>query len=793
MRLAVRDVPGFEVVEDLALSTFSFAKYLMWKDLVDRTNSLRENRLVRHLIDNPDVPFASNGDRLPEPPDVDRRPASTFVTPLPADSSQLAAVMAATEGHDFVIIGPPGTGKSQTIANIIAQCLSSGRTVLFVAEKSAALDVVHRRLKAHGLSDACLELHSNHTDRKSVIGQLGRSWDRATAANDREWIALTEDLTVHRDHLNEYVAVLHRPGSHGRSVFEAIGIVAGSSPSFELSWPTIDAHDAESFEALKRLAENLGRTHETVRGCRALVHVSPDEWSFGWQRELETRLGQLDRAGRDIIAASATLERFMGLPQDPALPAPRLALLRHYAAVAEKTAAEDFRAALDEEFGRYDAAVERLGAAITALREERHKLSAEYPDEEIMRMPLDELDRDRREAQAKSWPFSKMAMGRVRKLMQTYARSGMANPETDIAALRAMRERLPEVTGTPLAGLPVFDGEDTDTTRMRTWLTDAADIRALIREIGDAARDTQASTQALAGLLDPRGRSHEALTAVGTFKQALGDWQSALAALREHAGGMPEDEGVGGLVAWARNVAAEKDRLRDWTRWVAEASAARSRGLGALIDALGDGKVENTANEFETAYFTWWLPLAIDADPALRGFLHWDHESRIERFRELDEAVQKLAAEQVIRAVSHGLPARDGVPRKSELGTLRHQLGLQRPSVSIRDLIRAMPTTFSKLAPCVLMSPLSIAQYLPADRSAFDVVVFDEASQITTWDAVGAIAGVGSRSSSATRNSCRRPISSGAPTARTRRRLSTKGTCPRSSTRRRPPGCPHSN
>ena len=67
-------------------------------------------------------------------------------------------------------------------------------------------------------------------------------------------------------------------------------------------------------------------------------------------------------------------------------------------------------------------------------------------------------------------------------------------------------------------------------------------------------------------------------------------------------------------------------------------------------------------------------------------------------------------------------------------------MGLQRPSRSIRDMIGAMPESFGKLAPCVLMSPLSIAQYLPTHQALFDVVIFDEASQIATWDAVGAIA-----------------------------------------------------
>ena len=91
-------------------------------------------------------------------------------------------------------------------------------------------------------------------------------------------------------------------------------------------------------------------------------------------------------------------------------------------------------------------------------------------------------------------------------------------------------------------------------------------------------------------------------------------------------------------------------------------------------------------------------------------------------------------------SVRHGLPKQDMVAKRSELGTLRHQLNLKRPSMPIRTLISEMPGTFTKLAPCVLMSPLSVAQYLPAGQAAFDVVIFDEASQITTWDAIGAIA-----------------------------------------------------
>ena len=133
LRRKVHDISGFEVVEDLALSTFSFAKFLMWKDLVDRTDKLRQNRLVKHLIDEPEDAYGQLSDHAPvTPEEIDRRHTpQDLLIPLPADSSQLAAVIAASEGQDFVLIGPPGTGKSQTIANIITQCIGKGKNGSF--------------------------------------------------------------------------------------------------------------------------------------------------------------------------------------------------------------------------------------------------------------------------------------------------------------------------------------------------------------------------------------------------------------------------------------------------------------------------------------------------------------------------------------------------------------------------------------------------------------------------------------------------------------------------------------
>src|SRR5690606_27043445 len=171
-------------------------------------DQVKANRLVRHLLEKPREPYSSNGS-LPEPAKLDEQysPEQSF-TLLPADSSQLAAIMAVMSGNDLVIEGPPGTGKSQTIANIIAQCLAAGRTVLFVSEKRAALDVVYRRLKDVGLGDFCLELHSNRARKTEVLEQLKRAWESQGSLDQGEWSREASRLARLRDSLNHFVKEL---------------------------------------------------------------------------------------------------------------------------------------------------------------------------------------------------------------------------------------------------------------------------------------------------------------------------------------------------------------------------------------------------------------------------------------------------------------------------------------------------------------------------------------------------------------------------------------------------------
>lgn len=739
MRRKVRDVAGFEVVEELALSTFSFAKFLMWKDLVERTDSLRESALVRHLVDNPTKPFLDeDSSGLPVATDVDRRltPRDLF-TPLPADSSQLAAVLAAQEGHDFVLIGPPGTGKSQTIANIISQCLAMQKTVLFVAEKSAALNVVQRRLASHGLGDAVLELHSNKSDRKSVLSQLGRSWARAASTEQEEWIKVTDELSITREQLNTYVAALHAKGTQGFSVFEAIGKTAGRDQPFSLSFANKDSHDPDSYAHLRQLAEALGRCREIISGRESLPLVQAGDWSFGWQADLLDRSAKLSATTSDLASAAEALAKLAGLAWTGSGERADLEPLILLASIP--VSGEDVSWSLTRDVDELHAQAEALKSQIENYNTAVGRTSADYPLDKLDTIPLDHLDGSWRLAQTKMWPFSVFAKSSVRKLTQTYASGGKADPQTDISALADARRARSEIEATPLKGTNIFNGVETDMIRLLDWVEQARLLKAALA--GAAHSVVEPMLWEKASLSLAKRDTGDLRKAIDLFQSRFDSWKNQSQAFEQIAQSSTKGVSLGELLAALRNLQENKDHLQDWTRWVEARLQASGAGLEPLILATEEGLIEGDVGAaFTSAYAAWWLPLAMDAKPELRGFSHWSHEDAIKRFRELDDRATDMAAGQILHRIQHGLPAQDSVPRNSELGTLRHQLNLQRPSKPIRELISEMPGAFTKLAPCVLMSPLSVAQYLPAGQAAFDVVIFDEASQITTWDAIGAIA-----------------------------------------------------
>ncbi|MEQ1630923.1 MAG: DUF4011 domain-containing protein, partial [Planctomycetota bacterium] len=220
-RRATVDIARWEVESTAQVGIFSFAKFLMWADLQEGREHVMAHEFLSHLVKSPKGGFVDGGGEWPTPQGLDALLPQDLLCPMDADSSQLCAVVSAASGRSFVLEGPPGTGKSQTITNLIAQCLASGKRVLFVAEKRAALEVVQRRLQNVGLAQFCLELHSNKGQKRAVVEQLGRLLELGASQEPDRWQQNADDLLRLRHQLNAVVAAVHEKRGAGFSVFEA--------------------------------------------------------------------------------------------------------------------------------------------------------------------------------------------------------------------------------------------------------------------------------------------------------------------------------------------------------------------------------------------------------------------------------------------------------------------------------------------------------------------------------------------------------------------------------------------
>lgn len=751
VRQKVRDIPGFEVVEETAIATFSFAKYLMWKDLVDRAGHLERNRVVRHLIQDPDKPFRSgNAGSMPQPRELDfRYSPAEIVHPLPADSSQLAAVMAASEGHDLIIVGPPGTGKSQTIANLIAQCLAVGKTVLFVAEKTAALDVVYRRLNAHGLGDCCIELHSNKAERRRFLEQLESSWKYRVPQDASEWLTVSDRLRIQRDQLNAYVAAVHFEHPNGWTAYRAMGhCVRGRDVAApRLSWPANVTHDKKAYDTLVKTVSDLVLTHGALPPGAALTRVEAADWSMAWETALLESCRILKEKAEAFAPALEQFQTAVGLRPSAGVSIEQLGKLDRLAQAIVKLAGKDLSILFEKQFAQFPAAIAELRELCRRHQAAMGSMSATYALDQIDAIPLDDLDRRWREAGASLWPLSWFGKRKVTRLLQSYATHGIAHPAVDLPALRELRALRTQFAANPLATLSShWKGPETDVDAVEASVNAASEMRAAIFDVGQSSQVINDIARAIRPALRMAAATHalhvmakEHVRYTKDFREA---WRQYTEAAKHTPVSRKSQSILADAVAQADRVLANRTLLNRWTAWMNVRRRATNLGLVPFIEAIEMNRLsaKDASFQFELAYARWWIETIIDRSEPLRKFQRVQHEHAIEEFRRLDELARNLAAPWARQSILHGLPAIDQVPRKSELGSLRHQIGLKRPSKSIREVIGSMPETFARLAPCLLMSPLSIAQYLPVGQSLFDVVVFDEASQIATWDAIGAIA-----------------------------------------------------
>ena len=247
-RLKQAKLSNFAVQPRAAIGVFNYSTFRLWKDLRDSWGKMCQiSPVVKHLTYSSNVEFKPNH-VVPEP-----QPEPHL--PIAADDSQRQAVQWALNGESFRLEGPPGTGKSQTITNLLASCIAHNKKVLFVAEKETALNAVKDRLEATGLGKYTLNLHAKGDSdtklRKTISESLTTALNQKVDPEDQRWDDLKFRIENEEEILNKYRESLHEFSENGLSAWsaheeilligdgETLDIPGHFVTSFATSWPQL--------------------------------------------------------------------------------------------------------------------------------------------------------------------------------------------------------------------------------------------------------------------------------------------------------------------------------------------------------------------------------------------------------------------------------------------------------------------------------------------------------------------------------------------------------------------------
>lgn len=717
---AVKDRPDWSVDADaLALGLFSFAKFLMWRDLGPEENpGLADHPLVRALVGGEPL---SAPPTFPDDADVDAEiPVERLDHVMDMDGSQALAAEAVRRGGHVVIQGPPGTGKSQTIATILAQAVLDGRSVLFVAEKLAALEVVKRRLEQIGLGAACLELHSEKQSKRAVLDEL-----RATLAlppppkPNRQ--AVVDRLATLRARLNRHAAAMRgTAGASGIPLHQVIGTLVGlrrkgvSVPDFTLD-PA--AWDGATIAAKRDAVRDLAARAVEADGANSPWRGVTADLGPADADRLMARLPGWIRA---FAAAGAALSAAGGPAPGPSAVAARL---RSAAALREAPAHD--KDAMRSAAWRADP------APLVALTEAVANLAIAKRDARLKPGALDVsgLEEARATLAASGGFFGFLNSGRraAQEVAARVARDG-ADPVAALDAAIAGQAARDRVRSGNALGAAAFGrlwlGEDTDPSVMSALILwrqkhgpeaaaalaeDAPAADAAVLEAGATAwAELQQATA-----LDPVAAFGTPDPSFATLAERLGDWAM-------HPEALPLWQG--------------------WRRALAEA-----RGIEPIVERLQDGRLAPEAAEdaFAYALHEGLLRTASATHPDLAAFDAAAYDRLVAEFREADRARIALTRAEAARAHADRVKqVRDGMPGMT---VIRGEMEKKRGHLPVRELLLRAAPAVQQAKPIFMMSPLSVAQFLAPPHGlrpglTFDLLVMDEASQIEPVDALGAIA-----------------------------------------------------
>ncbi|MDE6441221.1 MAG: DUF3320 domain-containing protein [Clostridia bacterium] len=735
-RAKTANMKGWYVYEDVYLAQFTFARYAMWADVKHNISEYKKNPLIAGLLSNTNQLTDNKLSGVSE----DKSNPANIIVPLPCDSTQYAAVAESAKGTTFVLHGPPGTGKSQTITNIIANAVYAGKRVLFVAEKQAALQVVKKRLSEIGIGEFCLELHSGKsTDKGEIVRQIENTLSLKGTVDGEKFESAAAQIQSVRNSLKAPLDALHKKRRLGVSVYEGIIYYLQNKNAPELVNIESTFYDSLTKSRLEECEKMLITAQAAAEECGG-VYRSPFSGVNLTECERTTKSAVLC-ASEVVLAELKHLKNYIGLFLDTynqRISTFTIKKLKMLVEVANSLKGDE----LSKFFGceenafykfynanlRYDKAAKNWLSNFRAL-----------PDLGKLYNKIEE----ELENWGENYRSSKVLLSVIRKINKCAYKPMKESEEVEWIKRAYELEEAERgiLSNTNLSSNFTGLGGGINDKKRDEFLKP---LYALHEKNAQIFMDYNAD--AFNSVCSGSADGHLKPLITGLISSA-NSFQKACDNFMKTVKGDKSDISDGDLfeyfTAKCTSLIDNIDMLPGWCLYKATAKNLNDSGLTFMTDAMESGLIsgKQILSSFRKNVYRNFIRTNIPADEHLANFSASVQEANAGEFTRILEEFSLLTREKLRSQLISRLPSEQTEgPLALELMAFRRNIKGNLRLLNLRSLFTEIPELMRVAAPCLLMSPITVSQYLPADPSLFDIVIFDEASQMPTCEAVPSLA-----------------------------------------------------
>lgn len=756
IRQAVMSKSRWDVDEVAFIGLFSFKQFIMWNDIKNRKEELKRNKVVSSLISGkmewvPEHQMIKleKLDELFAPEDI--------ALPISADSSQLSAICAAGQDNSFVLHGPPGTGKSQTITNIISNALFQGKTVLFIAEKMAALSVVQKRLESILLGPFCLELHSNKAKKKDVLEQLQKVLEIGRLAAPKEYSENAERLAKLRKELNEHNKGLHKVQNTGFSIYDAISRFEqyeNNKDCVQFDVDKIKELTPQKFNDFVEIIREMVVISKESNGAYGnpfsnwnLSNYSPDV-----KQEIEKVLAEYKIELEEIKDKT---NNFSALIETPIKSLSQLEKACNIAKLIEKIELIPSELLKQSNLGALENDVIKVVSIGRKYVNTKAKILETFLPQVI---DTDEVTmRNQWQKAENSWFLPKiLGQNKIIKQLKVLVNNNKEIDKQNILgylnAITEIKECKSEINKVEMKQLfgSIWNAENSNWTELEVVYEQAKSLQHNLMDLTSNFQEYQKVRDIVWNkiLIEPelwKNQNLELLNTLVNINETVASYNKNLNEIGkiDFSIILKEDNFIETMTQniklWLDNL----DKLRSWCSYINIRNKAKNAGLESLIRVYEEGKVSEyeLLPAFYRGIYNDSVEYFISQEPSLANFQGVVFEEKIKMFKETSNEFEKLTCQELVQRLSSKITVlSSGAANSSEIGILQKAIKSNGRMLPIRKLFDSIPNLLRTLCPCMLMSPISVSQYIDPSYPEFDLVVIDEASQMPTSEAVGAIA-----------------------------------------------------